>query len=211
MKPLWTDFQECFEYFQNFFSVLLQFFSEIIWNFRAIFRKFFQKFPWKFHKISIKMFFSKVCANGFLYFFQVFKIFFRNFSLISLKLFQKNFKFFNNININYELLQFFPIMFSQISWNHLKFSSQFLENFFKIFWKFSKNFIKIPQELWANPKILNLFFKTSYSEMYRKIPKIIMCFNSLIFFKIFQQFFRGFLKISPKIFKNYSANSPKSL
>ncbi len=49
LKRPWTDFQERSKYFQNFFVVLLQFFSKIIWSFRTIFRKFFQKLLGKFH------------------------------------------------------------------------------------------------------------------------------------------------------------------
>ncbi len=107
--PRTNFFKSSHKYFRNFFEVPLQIFAKIIWNFRTV--SYFQKLLWKCHKVSIKMLFL-VWAKGFLYFLKVFLKFLRSSFPVSLKLFQKNFlKFLHNINIIFELLQFFQIMF----------------------------------------------------------------------------------------------------
>ncbi len=131
--------------------------------------------------------------------FYMFSKFFPNFIK---KLYQRNFlKFFH---FTYQQYQY--RITSIFSDNVLKFSSQFLLNFFKIFLQFSQNFIKIPRELLrVDYKNLNNFLKNLWNisrklfwNLFENHQKSILFSNSPIFF-----FPAVFLRFSPNFSKNF--------
>ncbi len=102
-------------------------------------------------------------------------------------------QFFHNINnINFELLQFFTIIFFLFSWNNLKLSFQILLNFIKIFLQLFQNFIKLLQKfLPVDSKNLKNFSQNLcniYSKLFWNLSE---SHQKLLFKKILVIFFRS--------------------